>query len=280
MKYPIPSEEEVRTCVEEFFAIGNECSPENLLSALIPMQPKAFMSKGKTFKIIPYAPLDEMSEAVELSASMDDLQHQLREYPKVVTRLRMLSYCHIFEMDFHLLVLWNLLRAKSELKCESVIKVLTKKKKLRVLRYPNEKIDAIYEVIENDNLKIDSALKQLWRRKLRNSFTHSQYFIEPDGSLWRTEYGYWPKGDHEGDADNSNSQKEIDEEDIQVHFPPKDIADLYAGVTGYFKGFLELYYSALKPFEDGSPHPTQYGDIVYDAKRRLWHWGGTSSGRE
>jgi len=179
METKLPSEEEIKLSIAELFDKVYLKESEWLLSALVPIDTKLI----KFRKVITYVIEDEARELCDFLNGFNELSSMTENIYKK-KRIKILNYCHIMEADLPYTVIWNLLRILSKQKClwtfyacdENGNPKEDKNKRLPVLRYSLEKINAIKKLANQHSLTIGDILSNIWQSDLRNSFSHSQYF--------------------------------------------------------------------------------------------------------
>lgn len=255
----LPSEEEIKLSIAELFDKVSQTEKEWLLSALVPIDNKL----TDIGKVITFVIEDEMRELCDFLNSFNELKNNL-DYIFQKKRIKILIYCHIMEADFPYTVIWNLLRVLNKQKCLWTFYVCDengepkedKNKKLPVLRYPLEKINAIKKLSNLHSLTIGDILFKIWQSDLRNAFSHSQYFWI--GNTFRVSNTISPLSRRDEDIDKT------------IFYTDEQINKLYDCASIYLLTFIDAYKCAVNLYKDGKPYKVHDGGIKWT--KYNWRW--------
>jgi hypothetical protein len=177
---------------------------------------------------------------------------------KIKTRVRLLLYCHITEVDIIYMILFNMLRT---IKGEQYSPIITFKNKnggVIEAEYPSQKI----EQIEKESQAIGIPMKQIYSEfyfnHLRNAFSHSQYFLDQDGGF--------------------NLSKNLSPITSAVHkkatkknyFKAEEIQAIFNKTNLYIESFIRNHMQFLERYMDGGYYQTSFGRIYYSQQ---YGWG-------
>jgi len=178
MSKDIPSKYEIECSISELFNKAREIDRIALWRATIPTDPvidKHAEKEGK--RAVTYAPWNEWRELKSFIWSFEDLLKKSSDDQALQVRIMMVLYCHVFEADFPLAVIWNLMRVISGQGESWTFIGKDRKGKPLVCEYPSQKVREIKRISDEIGLNLGNVINKLWNDDLRNSFSHSQYFI-------------------------------------------------------------------------------------------------------
>jgi len=217
----------------------------------------------------PHAPDLEMEELCQLATQVNALVRfaaVVRASPRFTTRLRLVSYCHIMEADLPYAVLYNLLRIIGGLAVcwtffqrnanDEVCKRPNGQK--IVCEYPGQKIDQLAELSERARMSIGDILRRMWRKDVRDAFSHHQYYLHDNG-------------DFAGTRDISPiSHQGAPGAGKNVSVTNEEIAALHQAAEAYLSSFIRAYSSTIQPFQDG--RPWRIGSVQVQWDKNLGSW--------
>jgi hypothetical protein len=259
MESNLPTKEEIKFSIAELFDKVYTNEREWLLSALVPIDTK-LTDFGN---VITYVVEDEARELCDFLNGFNELSSRTEDiYQK--KRIKILNYCHIMEADLPYTIIWNLLRILSKQKClwtfyacdENGNPKENENKKLTVLRFSLEKINAIKKLAKKCSLTIGDVLSNIWQSDLRNSFSHSQYYWM--GKTFR--------------VSNTISPLSRKDEDIEktIVYSDEDVESLHDAASIYLLTFIEAFKIAIAPFKDGNVYKVHNGFIKWT--KYGWKW--------
>lgn len=269
----VPSQNEISQAVKNVFELAKKKLDKDILRALVPVNETFYEGK----KCLPFHLQAEMSELCQLCRDFhllpEEHDSQITDIkPDRLTKLRVrvqvFVYCHILEADYPYVVLLNLLRASKGLPVcwtfyerndDDSIKHGKNDRKL-ICDHPAKKIQHLERLEESIPTSISNCLNRLWSGELRNAFSHSQYTIDPDGSLIVTKYAAGVSGHTFQQMMNHG-----------ILFPADEIKERFSAASKFLEEFCKLYATAVLPFQDCRPHqltPTAW--IRWNQKQHFW----------
>ena len=250
-----PSRDEITDAVEELFCKASVKLGVGRLSALVPVD--TTMEKG--YRVLNLTVDFEMEELCRLvnyfSAVVDQEENPVARAPTQI-----LLYCHVFESDFPMTVLWNLHRLLVGEGCSWTFHRITEKGKCQICKYPRERVEEMEKLSVRAKTSLGSVLRRMWHPTLRNGFSHSQYFVSGDAV---TCTGRLSPISRTGSGIGEGGSKS---------YTFRDIDDLFQAVGALLEGFVASYDRAVAPFKDGSAYAIQGGRVYWDASRTKWQW--------
>lgn len=205
------------------------------------------------FSTIPYSLNYEMTELCNFLNQISEIISETNDVANEI-RFKILAYIHIMEADFPLAVIWNLLRIKSGLDATWTFSTISKSGK-RICQFPREKINEILKLSKKLGLRIGNDLDSLWSKVIRNSFSHSGYFIS---------------GEYFCPTQVLSPVSRIQMGPVKS-YSVTEIRDYFNGASNFLSTFISKYAEAIAPFKDGSLYPFGKGRIYWD-KRKRWLW--------
>lgn len=201
------------------------------------------------YNIMSYITDYEFGEVLDLLQSLNIPKDNNEIDNKTKTRIRLLIYSHILEVDFVYMVIFNLIRTINGLNYSPQISFITKKGDIKTADYPSEKIDLINKESKKINLNFGDIFYDFWDRNLRNSFNHSQYFTFDNGGLEISKYL---------SPTSSKFQKSG-----KTMYSYIEIENKYNRCRIFIKTFINTYNIYIEPYTDGKPYDTIFGPILY-----------------
>jgi hypothetical protein len=248
----LPSGDEIHKAVFELFDSVKESHPEDLLSALVPIDTS--FEPGN--KLINYLRDYEMQEVCyfleDFRLILEEIDNKEQEM-----RIKIMIYCHIMEGDLPFIILWNLLRVLEGHKCEAELSMINKKGEKVICVYPGQKIAEIERLSTRLKLRIGQSVRKFWERDLRNAFNHSQYFLSD--SLFT--------------ITKNLLQIPRELEKKRAVYTYQDIDRLYSCSVSFLSSFIDFYKFYIEPYRDGKAYRIQLGFIKWDANVQRWLWG-------
>jgi len=144
--------------------------------------------KQQGYNIISYIIDYEFTELLELIKTLHIPEDNNEIDNKTKSRIRLLIYCHIIEIDFVYMVIYNMLRTISCQKYSAQITITDINGKIKVLEYPYQKIELIIKESQKSNINFKEIFIEMFDGNLRNVFSHSQYFLHDTGGLEASNY--------------------------------------------------------------------------------------------
>lgn len=174
------TEQEIIESIEQVFQICTSLDRKALWNAVVPTDAELGHGLPTGQKAVTHIPSLEFFEIEAFIALIDSLVNRssLPETDKI--RLMLTGYCRIMESDLPLAVVWNLLRAASGHPESWKFTRVSKAGDTLTCEYPREKIQEICRLSNSLSMKIGGVLDGIWDPYLRNSVSHSQYFLSDD----------------------------------------------------------------------------------------------------
>lgn len=171
---------------------------------------------------------------------------------KAKTRVRLLLYCHITEVDIIYMVLFNMLRTIKREQYSSTITFKSKKGRIIEAEYPSQKIEQIEEESQFIGIPLRPIYSEFYFNYLRNAFNHSQYFLDQDGGFNLSK-------------NLSPSTSAIYKKTAQIsYFKAETIQAIFNKTILYIKSFIRNHMQFLESYMDGEHHQTNFGRICYN----------------
>jgi hypothetical protein len=275
MKDNIPDPKEISLALKNVFELAKKELGKDILRALVPVN-ETFYSGEKMIPIHLYAEMQELCGLREdfrmIPEGQDSTITDIKptRLAKFRTRVQVFVYCHILEADYPYVVLLNLLRASKGLPAcwtfyerndDDSIKH-NKNGEILMCNSPTKKINHLEHLEKSLPTSISDCLKRLWSGDLRNAFSHSQYTINPDGSLFITKYAAGVSG--------HTVQQMIDHKS-KISFCADEIKKRFETASKFLEEFCKHYLTAIEPFQDCRPQqltPTAW--IRWNQERHFW----------
>jgi hypothetical protein len=245
----LPSGDEIQKAVFELFDSVKESHPEDLLSALVPIDTS--FEPGN--KLINYLRDYEMQEVCDFLDGFKSILEE-NENNERAMRIKIMIYCHIMEADLPFVILWNLLRMLDGQQCQAEFVMINKKGEKVICEYPGQKIAEIQKLSARLKLRIGESFKKFWERDIRNAFSHSQYFLSDNTFTITTGLLQIPR----------QSEKK------RAVYSYQDINKLYARAINFFYTFINTYKCYVRPYKDGNAYRIQLGSIRWDIDVQRW----------
>ncbi len=245
--------------INELFTIAENSLGQSIINAFVPLGGFKNMDDSR---VITDAFDHEMSEIVPFIQDFQEVFNDPNSDIRRQCRLLLLIYCRIMEYDFQYLIIYNLLRLLLNQIPDWRFRVIRNGKE-EVCETPSSKIDEICSLCNKLAPKpgIGMYLKLLWKPDIRNSFNHSQYYIDPNGAFVNTRL-YSPTADRKP-AKPVYAFQEI-----------KEISD---SSILFFDEFFKKKCHVIKPFKTGNPILLQQGSkIVWDLSNKCWYFSNES----
>ena len=177
------TEQEIIESIDEVFQVCARLDRRSLWNAVVPTDAKLEHELPTGQKTVTYIPSFEFFEVEAFIALIDSLASNRSLPEKDKIRLILTSYCRIMESDLPLAIVWNLLRAASGDPGSWTFTKISKAGDTLTCEYPREKIEEICRLSNSLSMKIGGVLHGIWDPYLRNSVSHSQYFLTDDRYL-------------------------------------------------------------------------------------------------
>jgi len=229
----LPSGDEIQKAVFELFDRVKKSCPENLLSALVPID----TSFEPGYKLIDYLRDYEMQEVCNF---LNDFKLILEKIDnnKQEMRIKIMIYCHIMEADLPFIILWNLLRVLNGQQCEAEFRMINKKGEKVICEYPDQKIAEIEKLSRQLKLAIGEFIRKFWRGDIRNAFSHSQYFLSDNFFTITRDLLLIPR-------------KSLNKRAVYSY---QDIDKLYSCAVSFLSTFIDVYKRYISPYKDGNAY--------------------------
>ena len=202
----------------------------------------------------------EFQEVIELIKDINGLKESKDITLKTKSRMYLLSYTHIIEVDLIYVILFNLINTIRGLPYSSVVEFLNKKGKKEEAIYPQTKIDVLQSDLQAFKINLENVFKEFFDKDLRNAFSHSQYYLDLSGDLINSK-----NIAHKSLGGNKKKN-------VQKLYRFEEIQEKYDMSLIYIKIFIKVYKRFIKPYMDGKSHQTFFGPIEFDSK---YGWGFT-----
>lgn len=245
----LPSGDEIKKAVFELFDRVNESYPENLLSALVPIDP----SFKPGFKQFDYLRHYEMQEICKLLNDFKLILKKINNNEQKI-RIKIMIYCHIMEVDLPFIILWNLLRVLNGQQCQAEFSMINKKGEKVICEHPEQKIAEIEKLSKRPKLRIGESIRKFWQGDIRNAFSHSQYFLSDSSFTITRDLLLFPR-------------KLVKKRAVYSY---QDIDKLYSCATSFLYSFIDFYKCYVSPYKDGKAHRIQAGSIRWDMHFQQW----------
>jgi hypothetical protein len=177
------TEQEIIVSVDEVFQVCTRLDRKILWNAVVPTDAELGYKLPPGQKAVTYVPSYEFFEIEAFITLIDSLVRNRSLSEKDKCRLWLTGYGRIMESDLPLAIVWNLLRATSGDPELWQFTRVSKAGDTLTCEYPREKIEEICRLSNSLSMKIGSVLDEIWDPYLRNSVSHSQYFLSVDRYL-------------------------------------------------------------------------------------------------
>jgi len=177
---------------------------------------------------------------------------------KIKTRIRLLLYCHITEVDIIYMILFNMLRTIKGEQYSPTITFKSKNGGIIEAKYPIQKIEQIEKESQAIGIPLQQLYSEFYFNHLRNAFSHSQYFLDQDGGF--------------------NLSKNLSPATSAVHkkttkknyFKAEEIQAIFNKTILYVESFIRNHMQFLERYTDGKHYQTNFGSIYYSQQHG---WG-------
>ncbi|MEK0337689.1 MAG: hypothetical protein QQN41_09690 [Nitrosopumilus sp.] len=213
------------------------------------------------YRILSYIIDFEFQEIIELIKSLDSAQKIEEIDKRTKVRIALLVYCHIIEVDFIYMVIFNLLYTIRGEDYDTLITFKSKNGDVIKVEYPSKKIKLINEKSEEVGIPLEEIFSEFYFNHLRNSFSHSQYYLHNDGHLQIT----WHL--------SPTSSKFMESPHTIESYGFDELIEIYDKSIIYVKSFLGIYDKYMIDYQDGKYHETIYYPLKYD-KKHGWVFPG------
>jgi len=177
---------------------------------------------------------------------------------KTKTRIRMMLYCHIIEVDTIYIILFNMIRTIQNRDYSSIIVYTNKKGKLKEMEYPHKKIELLIKESSKIGIPFEKIYSEFYLNYLRNAFVHSQYFLDKNGNFNISKH-MLPK--------NLTVSKKPKK---KIHFRYDEIEVIFQKTLDYLESFINVYNSFNDAYKDGNSYETNFGRIRYYKDKHNW----------
>jgi len=248
---------------QEFHELCNNCF-ENLFIKARDTNKVQFLTsffafyKLKNKLILDYFTNYVFQEVLEILHSFKNFQESTEIPKKIKTRVRMLLYCHIVEVEFIYRIIFNMVRTIKGLEYSPIIYRETNNKKIEELEYAYNKIKVIKKETSDIDIKFDLLYMEFYNNALRNAFSHSQYFINKYGDLVITRYL------------SPTTSKVLKKTSQKSEYKYKEIKCIFNKAYIYIETFIKTYNNFLSEFMDGQAYPFLFGNIHFDMSSGKW----------
>lgn len=244
------SSEFEQLCEETFTNLFNKAKIKNETSFLT----SCFVFyKNFNHNILSYTSDFEFQEVIELVEDVRGLRESKDISLKTKSRMYLLIYTHIIEVDLIYTILFNLKNTIRELPYSLVIDYQDENDKKKEATYPPEKIAGLSSELSKIEINIESVYGAFFDKNLRNSFSHSQYYLDPSGDLINSH-----NIAHKSGGDNKKKVKRLYNFD--------EIQEKYDLSVIYLKIFIKVYKEFITDYMDGNSYETLFGPIEFDSK--------------
>lgn len=236
---------------DELFLRAKAINETQFLTSLF-----AFFNHDK-YKMLSYVLDEEFQEVIDFINNFGIILELEDMDAKNLTRTRVLLYCHIFEVDLIYLVTRNLINTIIGNDYSHQFKFVNNKNETVIVEHPVQKIEYISKYSKKLGLSIHTIFNELYHHQIRNAFSHSQYSLSPDADFSISKYV------------SPSVDVPFKQPNFKTFFKYHEIEELYNSITLYLQSFIETYKKYISGYEDGNPHMTLFGEIVYD-KNHGW----------
>lgn len=213
----------------------------------------AIFRKGK-YKHLSYVLDEELQEVFEFFNLYFPIQSSDQVDAKTKTRTRIMLYCHTIEADLIYLVLYNMIMTIKDKEYSTVITFRNKKDETKEVVYAYKKIEIINKECEDTDVKLRLIFDELFKVQIRNAFSHSQYYLSPNGGFAISKYN------------SPTSSKVLTKAPNQNFFTYEEIHELFKKVNAYLDSFISIYKSYIDKYADGKPYKTLFGEVYFENK--------------
>lgn len=257
----MPIRNHIENYLRQLFQKAYKEQKDNILAALVPLENERFDGHAT----IPFGYKDEISELNAFIKQYHGLEPFFKENKQSLSRNRLLTYTHILESDFLYLVLLNLLLliyqkplswTFYEIESDGEIKLNKKGEKILCSK-PLKRIMILKQLCEKLELKAHEIFTALWKNELRNAFSHSQYFIDLNGSVILTKHLIH-------DIKVTKWKPEF------MILEAKALEDLNENAILLFEKFIKIYQEFAYPFQSTGTHLIGKYPIIWDDQRKWW----------
>ena len=174
------------------------------------------------------------------------------------TRIRMMLYCHIIEVDTIYIILFNMIRTIQSQDYSSIMPYKSKKGKSSEAEYPSKKKEILDEESNKIGIQLGKIYSDFHFSYLRNAFVHSQYFLDKNGNFNISKH-MLPK--------NLTVSKKPKN---KIHFRYDEIEVIFQKTLDYLESFINVYNSFNDAYKDGNSYETNFGRIRYYKDKHTW----------
>jgi len=210
------------------------------------------------YNIMSYINDYEFSETLQFLNSFLPSLKSVKLDSKLKTRIRMMLYCHIIEMDTIYIILFNIIRTIKNRDYSSIIPYKSKKGKSIEAEYPSEKIDILVKESSKIGIPFEKIYSEFYLNYLRNAFVHSQYFLDKNGNFNISKHML---------PTNLMVSKKPKK---KIHFRYDEIEVIFQKTLNYLESFINVYNSFNDAYKDGNSYETNFGRIRYYQDKHTW----------
>jgi len=174
------------------------------------------------------------------------------------TRIRIMLYYHIIEVDTIYIILFNMIRTIQNRDYSSIIPYKSKKGKLIETEYPSKKIEVLIKESNKIGIQFGEIYLDFYFSYLRNAFVHSQYFLDKNGNFNISKHML---------PTNLMVSKKPKE---KIHFRYDEIEVIFQKTLYYLESFINVYNSFNDAYKDGNSYETNFGRIRYYQDKHTW----------
>ena len=215
--------------------------------------------------VLSYIPDYEFDEVLDLISSFNLPEKDMGIDAKTQSRVRLLVYCHVIEVDFVYMIISNLIRSIDGRGYSMTLQRKTKKGLMQALENPSPKIELLSKEASGLGISLKDIFDPYFDGALRNAFGHSQYYLHDEGGLEMTTY-------------HSPSSKKFMKSGKPM-YTAEEITNFYEYSRIFIRSFIECYDGYLKPYADGHPHDTYFRPIVYN-ETAGWYFHNPKPGKK
>ncbi len=237
-------------CKGTFDTLFNEAKNTNKIQFLTSFFPFGEINGNRTLS---YISDYEFAEVLELLNRFEPLQAGTEIDIKDKIRIQMFLYCHIVEVDLIYHIVFNMIQTikKSPYSLE-IFSIRTKNSKngkkgtKKIAEYPVEKIEIIQNLSDGFEKPLRNVYREFFSSKLRNAFSHSQYFIEQDGTF-----------------NLSQSLSQCQPGSTSGFYNATSMESFFKKSLSYIKAFINSYNLYIQEFKDGNAYDTIFVKISF-----------------
>ncbi|MDP2863784.1 MAG: hypothetical protein Q8N95_13425 [Desulfobacterales bacterium] len=237
-------------CKNTFDTLFQEAKNTNKIQFLTSFFPFGKINENSTLS---YISDYEFAEVLDLLDRFVPLQAASEINIKDKVRIQMFLYCHIVEVDLIYHIVFNMIQTIKKNPYSLEIFTIRRKNSnngekgtKKIAEYPCKKIEIIKNLSDEFEMPLRNVYQEFYLNKLRNSFSHSQYFIEQDGTFHL-----------------SQSLSQFQQKSTNGFYTAESIDSFFQKSLFYIKAFINSYNSYIEEFKDGNSYDTSFGKISF-----------------